>query len=312
MEELGGADDPRRQVAASRTSWPTPRPTASPRLRALLVVLPDNNLEPVPLRARRPIPPTARMPELDTHHPRLAEPAVRHEARDRARSSTTATSSRSTPRYADEHRLRLRAARRPRRSASSATSRGRWPACSTSTPREGGALRALLRRVQHPARDVRRRARASCPAPSRSAAASSGTARSCSTPTAEATVPKLTVITRKAYGGAYDVMGSKHLRRRLQLRLADGRGRRDGPRRRRQHRLPQGAGRGGGPASRAAPSWSTTTRDRFANPYMAAERGYVDDVIAAARDAPRAVRRARGGATKRVERPQRKHGNIPL
>ena len=58
----------------------------------------------------------------------------------------------------------------------------------------------------------------------------------------EATVPKLTVITRKAYGGAYDVMGSQARRRRLQLRLADRRGGRDGLGGRRQHRLPQGAG----------------------------------------------------------------------
>ena len=55
---------------------------------------------------------------------------------------------------------------------------------------------------------------------------------------AEATVPKITIITRKSYGGAYDVMGSKHLARRLQLRLADRRGRGDGPRGRGQHHLP--------------------------------------------------------------------------
>ena len=58
---------------------------------------------------------------------------------------------------------------------------------------------------------------------------------------AEATVPKLAVITRKAYGGAYDVMSSKHIRRRLQLRLADRRGRGDGPGGRGQHRLPRRA-----------------------------------------------------------------------
>ena len=56
----------------------------------------------------------------------------------------------------------------------------------------------------------------------------------------EATVPKLTVITRKAYGGAYDVMSSKHIRARLQLRLAHGRDRGDGPRGRGEHHLPQG------------------------------------------------------------------------
>ena len=55
---------------------------------------------------------------------------------------------------------------------------------------------------------------------------------------AEATVPKMTVITRKAYGGAYDVMSLEASRRRLQLRLADGGGRRDGTRGRSQHHLP--------------------------------------------------------------------------
>ena len=56
----------------------------------------------------------------------------------------------------------------------------------------------------------------------------------------EATVPKLTVVTRKGYGGAYIVMGSKHLRADLVFRLADGRDRGDGRRRRGQHPVPQG------------------------------------------------------------------------
>ena len=68
---------------------------------------------------------------------------------------------------------------------------------------------------------------------------------------AEATVPKLTVITRKAYGGAYDVMSSKHIRRGRQRRLADRRGRRDGARGSGQHRLPAGARRGGRPRGAA-------------------------------------------------------------
>ena len=70
----------------------------------------------------------------------------------------------------------------------------------------------------------------------------------------EATVPKLAVITRKAYGGAYDVMSSKHIRRRLQLRLADGRGGGDGAGGRGQHRLPpraRGGDRPGGAAGGA-------------------------------------------------------------
>ena len=58
---------------------------------------------------------------------------------------------------------------------------------------------------------------------------------------AEATVPKVTVITRKAYGGAYCVMASKHLRDRFQFRLSDGRDRRDGPRGRGRDPVPAGA-----------------------------------------------------------------------
>ena len=67
----------------------------------------------------------------------------------------------------------------------------------------------------------------------------------------EATVPKMTVILRKAYGGAYDVMCSKHIRRRLQHSLALGRDRRHGTGRRRQHHLPQRAQESRGPGSAA-------------------------------------------------------------
>ena len=76
---------------------------------------------------------------------------------------------------------------------------------------------------------------------------------------AEATVPKLTVITRKAYGGAYDVMASKHARGRHQLRLADGRDRRDGARRARS--TSSSARRSRRPRTRrpAATSWWPST-----------------------------------------------------
>ena len=83
---------------------------------------------------------------------------------------------------------------------------------------------------------------------------------------AEATVPKLTVITRKAYGGAYDVMSSKHIRERHELRLADRRDRGHGRRGRRQHHLPRRDRRGrrprGGtrPARRRRTGWPSRTR----------------------------------------------------
>ena len=114
----------------------------------------------------------------------------------------------------------------------------------------------------------------------------------------EATVPKVTVITRKAYGGAYDVMASKHIRGRLQLRVSDGRNRGDGARGRGQHHLPHRASPPPEEARRAPRRADRrTTRERFANPYTAAERGYIDDVIVAARDAAEADH----GAARAVE-----------
>ena len=77
----------------------------------------------------------------------------------------------------------------------------------------------------------------------------------------EATVPKITVVTRKAYGGAYDVMAVQAPARRLQLRLAAGRGRRDGPRGRGQHHLPPRPGEVARRRTSAArSSWTTTRR----------------------------------------------------
>jgi len=128
---------------------------------------------------------------------------------------------------------------------------------------------------------------------------------------AEATVPKLTVITRKAYGGAYDVMSSKHIRAdfnfawptaevavmgpegavnivfRRELEAAED------PDARRQELIAE-------------------YKQRFANPYTAAERGYVDEVIEPRRTRPVLVDALETALTKREQRPPRKHGNIPL
>jgi propionyl-CoA carboxylase beta chain len=127
----------------------------------------------------------------------------------------------------------------------------------------------------------------------------------------EATVPKLTVITRKAYGGAYDVMASKHIRAdfnfawptaeiavmgvdaavkiifRKELAEADD----------------------------AAARLMELTEDyqrRFANPYVAAERGYIDQVIEPRETRPTLVRALKLARSKRQTLPPRKHGNIPL
>ncbi len=128
---------------------------------------------------------------------------------------------------------------------------------------------------------------------------------------AEATVPKLTVITRKAYGGAYCVMSSKHIRTdvnfayptaeiavmgpegavnivyRRELETAED------PQKVRQEKVQE-------------------FRDRFANPYVAAERGYVDAVIAPRDTRPRLIQALRMLENKRDTNPPKKHGNIPL
>jgi propionyl-CoA carboxylase beta chain len=128
---------------------------------------------------------------------------------------------------------------------------------------------------------------------------------------AEATVPKITVITRKAYGGAYDVMGSKHLGADVNLawptaqiavmgaqgavnilyrrELAEA----DDAEARRRDLVEQ-------------------YEDRLANPYVAAERGYVDAVIAPSRTRVAVTQALRALRTKRETLPPKKHGNIPL
>ena len=127
----------------------------------------------------------------------------------------------------------------------------------------------------------------------------------------EATVPKITVITRKAYGGAYDVMASKHIRGdmnfawpsaeiavmgaegaveiifRKEIRTAED------PESERERLVDE-------------------YRLKFANPLAAAERGYVDDVIAPRTTRPRLIRSLELLANKRQSLPPRKHGNLPL
>ncbi|MBK8293957.1 MAG: acyl-CoA carboxylase subunit beta [Solirubrobacterales bacterium] len=127
----------------------------------------------------------------------------------------------------------------------------------------------------------------------------------------EATVPKLTVVTRKAYGGAYDVMASKHM-------LADF-----------NFAWPTAEIAVMGPEGavniiyRRDIATSPTPEDRkakliadykahFANPYAAAERGYIDDVIEPRQTRPKLIKALRTLQTKRVAQPKRKHGNIPL
>ena len=96
---------------------------------------------------------------------------------------------------------------------------------------------------------------------------------------AEATVPKVTVITRKAYGGAYDVMGSKHLGGDVNLAWPTAQIAVMGAAGRRQHPLPPRARRRRRPRRNSARPETQEYEDTLANPYVAAERGYVDAVI---------------------------------
>src|SRR6267143_1151406 len=128
---------------------------------------------------------------------------------------------------------------------------------------------------------------------------------------AEATVPKLTVITRKAYGGAYDVMASKHIRADVNLAWPTAEIAVMGP---------EGAANivfrnelsKAKNADKARKELVQTYRDTFANPYKAAELGYVDEVILPEDTRPQLCRALQMLRNKRQDVPQRKHGNIPL
>jgi len=130
---------------------------------------------------------------------------------------------------------------------------------------------------------------------------------------AEATVPKVTLITRKAYGGAYDVMASKHLRADLNLAFPGAEIAVMGPAGAvnvlyRQELAAVGAAER--EARRAA--YVARYREAFANPYRAAELGYLDDVIVPRTTRPRLIAALRMLRNKRQANPPRKHGNMPL
>jgi propionyl-CoA carboxylase beta chain len=131
---------------------------------------------------------------------------------------------------------------------------------------------------------------------------------------AEATVPKITVITRKAYGGAYDVMGSKHLGGDVnlawptaQIAVMGAQGAVNILYRRELTAAANAEEQAELRASRIA-----EYEDTLANPYIAAERGYVDAVIRPAETRSQVIRSLRTLRTKRQTLPPRKHGNIPL
>jgi propionyl-CoA carboxylase beta chain len=127
----------------------------------------------------------------------------------------------------------------------------------------------------------------------------------------EATVPKLTVITRKAYGGAYDVMSSKHVRADFNFAWPTAEVAVMGPEGAVNIVFRKELEDASDPEARRA-ELIADYKERFANPYSAAERGYVDDVIEPRRTRPVLIGALETALTKSEPRPQRKHGNIPL
>ena len=127
----------------------------------------------------------------------------------------------------------------------------------------------------------------------------------------EATVPKLTVITRKAYGGAYDVMNSKHVRADFNVAWPTAEIAVMGP---------QGAVNiifrkevlQAEDPQKVIHELVTEYRKKFANPYVAAERGYIDDVIEPQQTRPKLISALKMLENKRQTLPPKKHGNIPL
>jgi acetyl-CoA carboxylase carboxyltransferase component len=127
----------------------------------------------------------------------------------------------------------------------------------------------------------------------------------------EATVPKLTIITRKAYGGAYCVMCSKHIRADYNAAWPTGEVAVMGPEAAVNVIFRREIEAAADPARRRAELVADYT-ERFANPYVAAERGYLDDVIEPGRTRAALVRALRLTLRKERQRAPRWHGNIPL
>ena len=127
----------------------------------------------------------------------------------------------------------------------------------------------------------------------------------------EATVPRITVITRKAYGGAYDVMNSKHIRGDLNLAWPTAEIAVMGPKGAVEVLFRKEIEAAPDPEA-AVEKREREYRERFAHPYIAAARGYVDDVIDPRETRPRLISALDMLRNKRDSNPPRKHGNIPL
>jgi propionyl-CoA carboxylase beta chain len=129
---------------------------------------------------------------------------------------------------------------------------------------------------------------------------------------AEATVPKLTVVTRKAYGGAYCVMASKHIRTDFNYAWPTAEIAVMGPEGAVQIVYRREIAEAGADADELRRARAAEYRQKFANPWVAAERGYIDEVIEPALTRAKLIAGLRLLGSKRDTNPPRKHGNIPL
>jgi propionyl-CoA carboxylase beta chain len=127
----------------------------------------------------------------------------------------------------------------------------------------------------------------------------------------EATVPRLTVITRKAYGGAYDVMNSKHIRGDVNYGWPTAEIAVMGPKGAVEIIFKKEIAESPDP-EKATEEKLNEFVEKFANPYIAAERGYLDDVIEPKETRPRLIKALSMLETKKDSNPPKKHGNIPL
>jgi acetyl-CoA carboxylase carboxyltransferase component len=127
----------------------------------------------------------------------------------------------------------------------------------------------------------------------------------------EATVPKITIITRKAYGGAYDVMSSKHIRGDISYAWPSAEIAVMGPEGAVNIIFRKELAQAEDPEARRA-ELVEEYREQFANPYVAAARGYIDDVIEPRETRPRLIEALQMLQNKRDSNPPKKHGNIPL
>ena len=128
---------------------------------------------------------------------------------------------------------------------------------------------------------------------------------------AEATVPKITVITRKAYGGAYDVMASKHIRADINFAFPNSEIAVMGPDGAVNIIFREELSKAEDPVARKA-ELVADYREKFASPFKAAELGYIDEIIEPKDLRPRLIRSLELLKNKRQSLPPKKHGNIPL